>query len=92
MKEVIEKATDAFTFENRLEHLQEESAELIVAISHLRRNRIYINELIEELVDVKIILAQIEMKLDRLGYKNEIKSITDFKISRLDKLLNKSSN
>ncbi|MGQ4893507.1 MAG: hypothetical protein ACP6IQ_02655 [Candidatus Njordarchaeia archaeon] len=63
--------------------LQEEAAELIVAISHYLRQRIDEEKLLEELVDIEIMLEQIKMCFD----EDKIKEIKDEKLKRLEKRL-----
>lgn len=60
--EILKKAIETYGEENQLNKLQEESAELIAAISRYRENPVeqknYIN-VIEEAVDVETVLLQL---------------------------------
>ena len=58
---LYQKVINRFGLENRLDHLQEECCEYALERNHLRRGRININKLIEEMVDVEIIMDQIKM-------------------------------
>ena len=86
-KEVIEKvlgiAQEKFGSENQLRMLQEECAELIVAVSkYFRYNTT--EELIEEGVDVELMLAQLKLLLKSpLAWKK----MRQKKLERLLKLL-----
>lgn len=83
-KEAIKK----YGFMAQLGVLQEECAELIVAASHIRRDREgAINEFIEELVDVHIMLKQVEEYLNRIGYSEEITAMWNNKLLKLEQRL-----
>ena len=49
---------DTFGVVSQLDQLVEECAEVIVAVNHLKRDRIGIDQLMEELVDVSILTDQ----------------------------------
>jgi NTP pyrophosphatase (non-canonical NTP hydrolase) len=59
-RQILKEAVDTFGIENQLAMLQEECAELIVAISHYKRGRsgskTYLSE---EIADVHIMMNQI---------------------------------
>ncbi len=83
-KEAIKK----YGYAAQLGVLQEECAELIVAASHIRRNREgAIKEFIEELVDVHIMMRQMEEYLDEKGYSEEFAAIWNNKLHRLEQRL-----
>lgn len=72
----------------QLAQLQEECAELIAAVSHIRRRREgALQELIEELVDVHIMIRQIEEYLDENGKREEFARIWENKLDRLEERL-----
>lgn len=53
--------------------LQEEAAELIVAVNHFRRNRIKSDQIIEELADVSIVADAVRLLLDdEVGFQDVI--------------------
>lgn len=62
----------------QLAQTQEEAAELIVAISHLRRGRDGIVPVIEEAADLLIMLRQVE-----LAYGPELREVVRRKLIRL---------
>lgn len=56
-----------------LDALQEECAELIQAISHMRRGRTSGDELIEEMADVTIMLDMVRVGIDKeVGFNDRI--------------------
>lgn len=69
LKEAIE--TDGLQF--CLDCLQEEAAELIVAINHLRRKRVDTRKVIEEMANVSLMLDMCKVGInDEIGFQNEI--------------------
>ena len=71
LKEAIE--TDGLQF--ALDCLQEEAAELIVAINHLRRKRVDTRKVIEEMANVSLMLDMCKVGInDEIGFQNEINS------------------
>lgn len=71
LKEAIE--TDGLQF--CLDCLQEEAAELIVAINHLRRKRVDTRKVIEEMANVSLMLDMCKLGInDEIGFQNEIDS------------------
>jgi len=71
LKEAIE--TDGLQF--CLDCLQEEAAELIVAINHLRRKRVDTRKVIEEMANVSLMLDMCKLGInDEIGFQNEINS------------------
>jgi len=79
VKDIYADAVNAYGIDSQLNVLQEECAELIVAVSHYRRFR-NIDELVEEMADVKIMLEQIELVMKLSRY---IESIKQIKLKRL---------
>lgn len=85
-QETYKKALEAYGLEAQLNQLQEECAELIVAVNKLRRNQSVETEnaLIDELADVKIMVEQISFAIcAELVIDERVK----FKIDRLNKRL-----
>lgn len=71
--EIFEAAMDKFGFDEQLRLLQEECAELIVAASHLHRDREgAMKNFIEELVDVNIMCGELQLYLDKQGHGAEV--------------------
>ena len=71
LKEAVE--TDGLQF--CLDCLQEEAAELIVAINHLRRKRIDTRRVVEEMANVSLMLDMCKVGInDEIGFQNEINS------------------
>lgn len=69
----------------QLRQLQEECAELIVAVNHFFRQRQNAREeLIEELADVTIVLMELTPSLN---YKDELTNMIDYKLGRLSSIL-----
>lgn len=61
---VFERAALNISVEDNLNQLQEECAELIVAVNHYRRGRITLMELAEEIADVYLMSSVIEELLN----------------------------
>lgn len=69
----------------QLRQLQEECAELIVAVNHFFRQRQNARaELIEEFADVTIVLMELNPSLN---YKDELTNMIDYKLGRLSSIL-----
>lgn len=69
----------------QLRQLQEECAELIVAVNHFFRQRQNAREeLIEEFADVTIVLMELTPSLN---YKDELTNMIDYKLGRLSSIL-----
>jgi NTP pyrophosphatase (non-canonical NTP hydrolase) len=83
-RNVLIKAVDSWGIDAQLMMAQEECAELIQAISKFFRKKPQATEMvIEELADVKIMIAQLELLFDT----DEIKKMIEIKIDRLAKRL-----
>lgn len=82
LRETIAKlAIEKYGNAAQLRQLQEECAELIVAVSHYFRNRKTAREeLIEEVADVTIMLMQLTPPLN---YTDELTDMIDHKLERL---------
>lgn len=59
----LRDALRVYGIEAQLCMAQEECAELIVAVSHLRRGRADIDKVAEEIADVQLVLRQIELHI-----------------------------
>lgn len=82
---IYNRAIETYGKELQLSILQEEAAEVIHAVSKMRRNGIS-NGLIEELADLEIMIEQVKIVLD---CAKEIEKIKDEKIKRLEVRMNK---
>jgi NTP pyrophosphatase (non-canonical NTP hydrolase) len=82
-QELFERALTKYGMESQLGQLQEECAELIVEVSHFKRNRarVGIENLAEEMADVRIMLNQIEQALH---IKKLIAEFEERKLRRLE--------
>lgn len=82
--DILEKAIEKYG-EKQLDQVQEELAELIVAISKYKRNenKFTISNVIEEIADVNIMIKQVMMLLDIKEF--EVKSEEIYKLNRLKK-------
>ncbi len=95
---ILDKAVEKYG-ERQLDQCQEELAELIVAISKYKRvsakeegrTRVRaINDVIEEIADVRIMIKQVMMLLDI--NETEVSNIETSKLNRLEKRMNKEGN
>lgn len=83
-REIYKKAMDVWGFDAQARVLQEECAELIVAVSHLNRGREdAIMEVVEELADTYIMVGQIT---EYLG-PDLIEHVVDSKLGRVEEKL-----
>lgn len=83
--DIEKKAIETYGIEAQLRMLQEECGELIVAVGHYSRGREKtFNNLVEELVDVRIMIDQMVIGF---GIKREVSRIMNFKLERLKKRL-----
>lgn len=85
-RETIAKlAIEKFGESAQLRQLQEECAELIVAVNHYFRQRLNSRkELIEEVADVTIMLMELTPSLN---YTDELTGMIDHKLARLSSKL-----
>lgn len=95
---ILDKAVEKYG-ERQLDQCQEELAELIVAISKYKRvsakeegrTRVRaINDVIEEIADVRIMIKQVMMLLDI--NETEVSNIETSKLNRLEKRMSKEGN
>ena len=82
--EVLKKAIDKWGEAKQLDMMQEEAAELIVAINHYRRGRNTWIHVIEEMSDVRIIIDQFATIGDNSTVMNAER---DKKMKRLEEKL-----
>ena len=90
-REIYKRAVNQYGIQNQLDQLQEECAEAIVAVSHVRRASSKgeaesikaFDELAEEIADVEIMCAQARLCL---GGK-AVESMKRHKLKRLEKRL-----
>lgn len=64
---LMQRAVEVWGVRSQLDQAQEEMAECIVAINHLRRGRIEIEELAEEMADALLCFDQLEVMWEQLG-------------------------
>lgn len=75
-------ALSAWGIERQLAQVQEEAAELVVAVSHYRRGRTALPELAGEYADMLIMMRQLEIVL--AGENVEVDRVLREKLSRLE--------
>ena len=80
-QEILERAASTYSTIDQLSQLQEECAELIVAIAHFKRDRPH--NLVEELADVQVLIDQVFIFWP--GYKREFEDIKRRKLVRLER-------
>ena len=90
MKKLLKKAILWWGIDFQLLMLIEECAELIQAVSHYKRKREgSFLKLLEEIVDVEILIAQVKLAFVTGTDKNEYLAIKRRKIKRLKERLTK---
>ena len=83
--EILEKAVNTYGLENQLNQLQEECAELIVAVNKTRRcNFIDLDPLVDEIADVTIMMEQI---INHFNLEIRVNDRIQFKLNRLKERL-----
>ena len=84
-RRLLSEAIETWGLDAQLEMLAEECAELIVAIQHMKRNRVGWDAVGEEMADVRIMVDQISI-LDKISDIVLMKE--NDKLNRLEKRLN----
>jgi len=79
---ILRKASDMWGKTFQKDMAIEECSELILAISHFKRDRIHADMLLEEVADVLIICHQMQLDEDKHGI---VQTIIDNKMRRLAK-------
>ena len=90
---IYEEALDVWGEDSQIEQLIEECSELILALQKLKRHRRFnqgqrvdrINDVLEEIADVKIMIRQIEL----IFPPEEVAKYESIKLDRLRKRLDK---
>ncbi len=83
--ELYKKAIAKYGKDAQIEQLEEELAELALAIKHYKKGKVTLDEVVTELVDVSIMVEQARIILDiddKVYYKHK-----EYKKNRLDKRL-----
>ena len=92
-KQLYKKAIDLWGWELQISMLQEECAEVIVAVNKLfRKGTEYesvLDNLAEEIADVKIMIAQAETMFNWYNFKESIEIHRLSKLKRLQDLIKK---
>jgi NTP pyrophosphatase (non-canonical NTP hydrolase) len=84
-QELLKKAIDTYGLNNQLNQLQEECAELIVAVNKIRRsNFVDLDPLVDELADVVIMHNQI---IQEFNLDIRVHDRIQFKLNRLKERL-----
>lgn len=78
---LLQKAIDKYGVGPQIDMLIEESAELIVALEHLRRERIGWDTVAEEIIDTEIMLDQVKLIIND---NTLLKKIENDKLNRLE--------
>lgn len=83
--EILQKAVDTYGINNQLNQLQEECAELIVAVNKYRRTPFdNLDGLVDELADVTIMIGQM---VEHFDLSTRVKDRIEFKLNRLKERL-----
>lgn len=86
MRILSKKCTDSHSDNDVWEHLEEELAELLLAIKRVRRRREPIINAIEELVDVHI---EINTVLTMINRSDIVEAMVDTKLDKFESMLEK---
>lgn len=81
---ILLEAINTYGEESQLRMLQEECAELIVAVNHYLRGRIKAEDLVEEMADVRIMQDTVRMIMAKdSGAEVNLQEVIDKKMKRL---------
>ena len=86
--EIVERVAKLNGFKTLLGMMIEECGEMIVAISHYKRQRVSTERLIEEFADIWIVLKQMGVFLD----ESSIVNVIDYKLRRVERVINELKN
>jgi NTP pyrophosphatase (non-canonical NTP hydrolase) len=85
LKSICSQAVGRYGATSQMNMLQEECAEYIVALSHMRRGRVGINEVADEVADIVIMCEQARL----IFGGNILESAIERKLARLEERLEK---
>lgn len=87
LRRVCSEAVARYGATSQMNQLQEECAEYIVALSHMRRGRVGINEVADEVADIVIMCEQARL----IFGGNILESAIERKLARLEERLEKET-
>ena len=92
---ILKKAIEHYGVESQLNKVQEELGELITAISKWRNKDVFLIEVVDEIVDAEIMIAQLKLILEKIyeiEISEDIEKRTEYKLERLKQRIEDDQN
>lgn len=92
---ILQTAIDHYGVEHQLNKVQEELGELITAISKWRNKDVFLIEVVDEIVDAEIMIAQLKLILEKIyeiEISEDIEKRTEYKLNRLKQRIEDDQN
>ena len=83
---ILQTAIEHYGVEIQLNKVQEELGKLITAISKWRNKDVFLIEVVDEIVDAEIMIAQLKLILEKIyeiEISEDIEKRTEYKLERL---------
>ena len=92
---ILQIAIDHYGVESQLNKVQEELGKLITAISKWRNKDVFLIEVVDEIVDAEIMIAQLKLILEKIyeiEISEDIEKRTEYKLERLKQRIEDDNN
>lgn len=92
---ILQTAIEHYGVESQLNKVQEELGELITAISKWRNKDVFLIEVVDEIVDAEIMIAQLKLILEKIyeiEISEDIEKRTEYKLNRLKQRIEDDQN
>ena len=92
---ILQTAIEHYGVEHQLNKVQEELGELITAISKWRNKDVFLIEVVDEIVDAEIMIAQLKLILEKIyeiEISEDIEKRTEYKLERLKQRIEDDQN
>lgn len=92
---ILKKAIEHYGVEKQLNKVQEELGKLITAISKWRNKDVFLIEVVDEIVDAEIMIAQLKLILEKIyeiEISEDIEKRTEYKLNRLKQRIEDDQN
>ena len=92
---ILKTAIEHYGVEHQLNKVQEELGELITAISKWRNKDVFLIEVVDEIVDAEIMIAQLKLILEKIyeiEISEDIEKRTEYKLERLKQRIEDDQN
>ena len=92
---ILQTAIEHYGVEIQLNKVQEELGKLITAISKWRNKDVFLIEVVDEIVDAEIMIAQLKLILEKIyeiEISEDIEKTKEFKLNRLKQRIEDDNN